>query len=166
MVNHQEDKEEHGTTPTSELYGRIQRLSEQLRVEFEDLECQETNKPMTLFYEDRGRHSEVSEGSNDLDSQTPGNGSEEMDEAGLQDSSGKLESARTEANGSTQTGYSCSSDSTSEQQYRHVVDPKLHRALEKMKKLDAKLADLTKVKYYGCRLLSSTSITSKMNGGV
>ncbi len=109
-------------TPTSDLYSRIQVLSEQVRAELSLHEQLDT--------EHQGPRAVAPESS-------PGDENRE-------DGSGRVES-RSEFHCQDTPTEDTSTDSSSAHHYGHVSDPKLRRALEKMRKLDSKLADLSKV---------------------
>ncbi len=133
ITEHQEEDREEAT-PTSELYNRIHKLSEQVRAELGHLEHlgpQDSSKALAVFVEDQGTHATEPE-SLPVDGDHTGSQS-----GGLEDSS---EDSPRESTEETTGG-----SSSFEHQYApHLSDPKLHRALEKMRKLDAKLADLSK----------------------
>ena len=151
---------------TAELYDRVHQLSEQIKIELgnlEDVESLDSSRP-TPLPQGPGREVEMV---SDLGGQrstlsTPQLNESQLDEMTSNkdtqeaDSSGSDEDTKPGAHndGTTVVASGGNSelpssdhqaDKENDPNANHFTDPKLQKALKKMKKLDAKLADLTKV---------------------
>ena len=156
---------------TAELYDRVHQLSEQIKTELgnlEDVESLDSSRP-TPLPEGPGREVETV---SDLGGQrstisTPqlNESLDEMNNIQEANSSGSDEDTKPGAHnhGNSATSIVASggnselpssdhqADKESDPNASHFTDPKLQKAFEKMKKLDAKLADLSKVKMPVCK---------------
>ena len=156
---------------TAELYDRVHQLSEQIKTELgnlEDVESLDSSRP-TPFPEGPGREVEMVSDlggqrstlstpqlNESLDEMTSNKDTQEADSSGSDEDtkSGAHNDGTTivaSGRNSELPSSDHQADKESDPNARHFTDPKLQKAFEKMKKLDAKLADLTKVYMPVCK---------------
>ena len=159
---------------TAELYDRVHELSEQIKTELgnlEDVESLDSSRP-TPLPEGPGREVEMVSDlggqrstlstpqlNESLDEMTSNNDIQEANSSGSDEdtkpgayNNGNLATSLVASGGNRELP-SCDhqADKESDPNARHFTDPKLQKAFEKMKKLDAKLADLSKVNMPVCK---------------
>ena len=156
---------------TAELYDRVHQLSEQIKTELgnlEDVESLDSSRP-TPLPEGAGREVEMV---SDLEGQssTPqlnesldedasnknregaySSGSDEDTKPGAHNHDNLATSSVASGGNSDSPGHDHQGGREGDPNARHFTDPKLQKAFEKMKRLDAKLADLSKVKIPVCK---------------
>ena len=156
---------------TAELYDRVHQLSEQIKTELgnlEDVESLDSSRP-TPLPEGPGREVEMVSDlggqrstlstpqlNESLDEMTSNKDTQEADSSGSDEDtkSGAHNDGTTivaSGRNSELPSSDHQADKESDPNARHFTDPKLQKAFEKMKKLDAKLADLTKVYMPVCK---------------
>lgn len=155
---------------TAELYDRVHQLSEQIKTELgnlEDVESLDSSRP-TPLPEGAGREVEMvsdlegqsstpqlnesldKDASNKDREEANSSGSDEDTKSVAHNHDNLATSLVATGGNSDSPGRDYQAGKEGDPNARHFTDPKLQKAFEKMKRLDAKLADLSKVKIPVC----------------